>query len=62
MKHVLPRFINPRKPAGREEETKIGCETNTGGGGGFVPHHHTGGDGGHVNDHKGPDPNLKTDF
>lgn len=30
MKHVLPRFINPRKPAGQEEETKRKCENNTG--------------------------------
>ena len=26
MKHVLPRFINPRKPAGQEEKEK--CESN----------------------------------
>lgn len=49
MKHVLPRFINPRKPAGQEAETKKKCENNkaminrdvihTAGNGGNLHHH-----------------------
>lgn len=61
MKHVLPRFINPRKPAG-QEETKRKCENNTGKK--RIKHDaiHTAGNGGNLNHHYGPDLHLKTDF